>query len=191
VAQQPIMPPDISVREYALLGRTPYLGYLGNPGRGDREIADGVLERLELAELARRRLGTLSGGERQRVALARALAQQPRVLLLDEPTSALDLGHRQQVLELIDRLRLDDGLTVVSTLHDLIAAAQYAERLVLLDRGRAVAAGTPGEVLSVSRIQEVYRALVSVTPDTSGKPVPTPVRPRVTAHPSRRDVDSG
>ena len=184
VAQQPIMPPDVSVREYVLLGRTPYLGYLGNPGRGDREIADGVLERLELTDLARRRLGTLSGGERQRTALARALAQQPRVLLLDEPTSALDLGHQQQVLELVDRLRLDDGLTVVSTLHDLTAAAQYAERLVLLDRGRVVAAGTPGEVLSVSRIREVYRALVSVTTDTSGRPVPTPVRPRdAPAHP--------
>jgi iron complex transport system ATP-binding protein len=191
VAQQPIMPPDISVREYALLGRTPYLGYLGNPGRADREIADGVLERLELADLARRRLGTLSGGERQRVALARALAQQPRVLLLDEPTSALDLGHQQQVLELIDRLRLDDGLTVLSTLHDLVAAAQYAERLVLLDRGRVAAAGTPGEVLSASRIQQVYRALVSVTPDTAGRPVPTPVRPRDATRPSRRDVDSG
>ena len=184
VAQQPVMPPDVSVREYVLLGRTPYLGYLGSPGRGDRAIADGVLERLELADLARRRLGTLSGGERQRVALARALAQEPRVLLLDEPTSALDLGHQQQVLELVDRLRLDDGLTVVSTLHDLTAAAQYAEHLVLLDRGRVVASGTPGEVLSVSRIREVYRALVSVTVDTSGRPVPTPVRPRdALAHP--------
>ena len=191
VAQQPVMPPDVSVREYVLLGRAPYLGYLGNPGRGDREIADGVLGRLELEGLARRRLGTLSGGERQRVALARALAQQPRILLLDEPTSALDLGHQQQALELVDRLRLDDGLTVVSTLHDLTAAAQYAERLVLLDHGRVAAAGTPGEVLSVSRIQQVYRALVSVTADSSGRPVLTPVRPPGTAPPSRRDVDSG
>ena len=178
VAQQPILPPDVSVHEYVLLGRTPYLGYLGNPGRRDREFADDAVARLELESLANRRLGTLSGGERQRVALARALAQQPRVLLLDEPTSALDLGHQQQVLELVDRLRLDDGLTVVSTLHDLTAAAQYAERLVLLDRGRVAAAGTPGEVLSVSRIGEVYRALVSVTTDTSGRPVLNPVRPR-------------
>jgi len=190
VAQQPILPPDVPVHEYVLLGRTPYLGYLGNPGRGDREIADGVLARLELETLARRRLGTLSGGERQRVALARALAQRPRVLLLDEPTSALDLGHQQQVLELVDRLRLDDGLTVVSTLHDLTAAAQYAERLVLLDRGRVAAAGTPGEVLSVSRIGEVYRALVSVTTDAAGRPVLNPLRPRDDRGPCRRDVDS-
>ncbi len=190
VAQQPAMPPDVSVRDYVLLGRTPYVGYLGSPGRFDREIADGALARLELESLARRRLGTLSGGERQQVALARALAQQPRILLLDEPTSALDLGHQQQVLEMVDELRLAEGLTVISTLHDLTAAAQYADRLVLLDRGRVAAAGTPAEVLSVSRIREVYRALVSVTTDISGRPVPTPVRPRRGPRPCRRDVDS-
>lgn len=191
VAQQPTLPPDVSVREYALLGRTPYLGYLGSPGRFDREIADGALARLELESLAHRRLGTLSGGERQRVVLARALAQQPRILLLDEPTSALDLGHQQQVLELVDELRLDEGLTVISTLHDLTAAAQYADRLVLLDRGRVAAAGIPAEVLSESRIRDVYRAVVSVTTDTSGRPVPTPVRPSGRRRPCRRDVDSG
>jgi iron complex transport system ATP-binding protein len=191
VAQQPTLPPDVSVREYVLLGRTPYLGYLGNPGRFDREIADGALARLELEPLAHRRLGTLSGGERQRVVLARALAQRPRVLLLDEPTSALDLGHQQQVLELVDELRLDEGLTVISTLHDLTAAAQYADRLVLLDRGRVAAAGIPAEVLSESRIRDVYRAVVSVTVDISGRPVPTPVRPSDRRRPCRRDVDSG
>jgi len=178
VAQQPTLPPDVPVREYVLLGRTPYLGYLGNPGRRDREIADGAMARLELDGLAGRRLGTLSGGERQRVTLARALAQQPRVLLLDEPTSALDLGHQQQVLELVDRLRLDDGLTVISTLHDLTAAAQYAERLLLLDRGRVAAAGTPAEVLTAARVREVYHAVVSVNPDSDGRPALTPVRPR-------------
>ena len=191
VAQQPTMPPDASVREYVLLGRTPYLGYLGSPGRSDREIADGALTRLELESLAGRRLGTLSGGERQRVALARALAQQPRILLLDEPTSALDLGHQQQVLEMVDGLRHGEGLTVISTLHDLTAAAQYADRLVLLDRGRVAAAGSPAEVLSASRILEVYRALVSVTTDTSGRPVVTPARPAGGPWPCRRDVDSG
>jgi iron complex transport system ATP-binding protein len=177
VAQQPTLPPDVTVRGYVLLGRTPYLGYLGNPGRADREIVEAALDRLELAGFAGRTLGTLSGGERQRVVLARALAQQPRVLLLDEPTSALDLGHQQQVLELVDRLRRDDGLTVVSTMHDLTAAAQYAQSLVLLDRGRVAAAGTPAEVLTAARVREVYHALVSVGSDTVGRPVLTPLRP--------------
>ena len=75
--------------------------------------------------------------------LARALAGDPRVLLLDEPTSMLDVGHEQQVLELVDELRADTGLTVVSTLHDLTVAGQYAETLVLLDRGEVVASGPP------------------------------------------------
>lgn len=179
--QRPVLPPDLAVRDYVLLGRTPYLGYLGVPGAGDRDLVDGVLDRLELAALAGRRLGTLSGGERQRAALARALAQRPRVLLLDEPTTALDLGHQQQVLELVDTLRREDGLTVVSTLHDLTAAAQYAEHLVLLDRGRTAAVGGPAEVLTAERIGAVYRAIVSVNPDTSGIPAIIPVRPEVSA----------
>jgi iron complex transport system ATP-binding protein len=83
----------------------------------------------------------LSGGELQRVVLARALAQEAPILLLDEPTSALDLGHQEQVLELIDSLRGDDELTVISAMHDLSLAAQYADRLLLLDRGRVVAEG--------------------------------------------------
>lgn len=175
--QRPVLPPELSVRDYVLLGRTPYLGYLGVPGAGDRELVEAVLERLELVALAGRRLGTLSGGERQRAALARALAQRPRVLLLDEPTTALDLGHQQQVLELVDTLRCEDGLTVVSTLHDLTAAAQYAEHLVLLDRGRTAAAGVPAEVLTAERIEAVYRAVVSVSTDTLGTPSVTPLRP--------------
>ncbi|MBR7839353.1 ABC transporter ATP-binding protein [Actinospica durhamensis] len=175
--QRPVLPPELAVRDYVLLGRTPYLGYLGVPGAGDRELVEGVLERLELGPLARRRLGTLSGGERQRAALARALAQRPRALLLDEPTTALDLGHQQQVLELVDGLRREDGLTVVTTLHDLTAAAQYAERLVLLDRGRTAADGTPAEVLTAERVAAVYRAIVSVSTDILGVPAVTPVRP--------------
>jgi iron complex transport system ATP-binding protein len=175
--QRPVLPPELAVRDYVMLGRTPYLGYLGVPGAGDRDLVEGVLERLELGALARRGLGTLSGGERQRAALARALAQRPRVLLLDEPTTALDLGHQQQALELVDALRREDGLTVVSTLHDLTAAAQYAEHLVLLDRGRTAAAGRPAEVLTAQRVREVYRAVVSVNTDTSGIPCVTPVRP--------------
>ena len=91
VPQSPVLPPDITVAEYVLLGRTPHLGYLGGLGRHDREVAARAAERLDVSRYADRRLATLSGGERQRVALARALAQEPRLLLLDEPTSALDV----------------------------------------------------------------------------------------------------
>ena len=105
VPQEPVLPPDMTVEQYVLLGRTPHLGYLGVPGRHDRDRAAAAMERLDVARFAARRLARMSGGERQRVVLARALATEPSVLLLDEPTSMLDVGHQQQVLELVDGLR--------------------------------------------------------------------------------------
>jgi iron complex transport system ATP-binding protein len=117
----------------------------------------------------------LSGGELQRVVLARALCQEPRVLLLDEPTSALDLGHQQTVLDLVDRLRRERGLTVLAALHDLTLTARYADRMVLLSRGRVVADGPPERVLEPRLLDEVYDARVEVVDLPSG-PVVVPVR---------------
>ena len=101
-----------------------------------------VLDRLDLADFADRELGTLSGGEQQRLVIARALAQEAPILLLDEPTSALDIGHQQQALELVDRLRREHGLTVISAMHDLTLAGLYADRLALLHEGHVVVTGT-------------------------------------------------
>ncbi|HET7519099.1 MAG TPA: ABC transporter ATP-binding protein, partial [Actinomycetes bacterium] len=98
VPQNPVIPAGIAVAEYVLMGRTPYVPTFGAESRRDREIVASVLEHLDLAALAARRLDALSGGERQRAVLARALAQQAPVLLLDEPTTGLDVGHQQQVL---------------------------------------------------------------------------------------------
>ena len=166
--QTPQMPADMPVFDYVLLGRTPYIPYFGGERRTDRRVAASVLDRLDLGALAARRLGSLSGGERQRVVLARALAQEAAVLLLDEPTSALDLGHQQQVLELVDGLRADDGLTVVTTLHDLNLAGQYADEVLLLAGGRAVAHGPAAEVLTEPAIAAHYGAEVRVTTDADG-----------------------
>src|SRR5207247_6216369 len=138
VPQKPEIPSELTVAEYVLLGRTPHIGYLAGEGRADRLAAERAIERLALLPFVGRLLGSLSGGELQRVVLARALAQEAPVLALDEPTTALDLGRQQQVLELVDSLRCD-GPTVVSTMHDLTLAGQYAERLLLLDRGVVVA----------------------------------------------------
>jgi iron complex transport system ATP-binding protein len=176
VPQEPVLPPDMTVAQYVLLGRTPYVGYLGAPGQRDRARADGAMQRLDIGRFADRRLARLSGGERQRVVLARALASDPSVLLLDEPTSMLDVGHQQQVLELVDELRRDGGLTVLSTLHDLTAAGQYADTLVLLHEGLVVAAGPPSAVLTAALIETVYAARVFVTSGPDGRPVVAPMR---------------
>jgi cobalamin transport system ATP-binding protein len=176
VPQSPSLPPQMTVAEYVLLGRTPHLGYFAREGARDREIADAALVRLDLVEFAERRLVTLSGGERQRAVLARALAQQAPLLLLDEPTAALDVGRGQQALELIDALRRESGLTVLAAMHDLTLAGQYADRLLLLDGGRIVAAGPVRDVLTDELIGRHYGASVRVLHDECGWPVVVPLR---------------
>jgi len=164
VPQEPSTPPWMTVAEYALLGRTPHLGPLAKEGARDRDAAARALGRLDLLPFADRRLGTLSGGEKQRVVVARALAQEASIVLLDEPTAALDIGHQQQALELLDGLRAESGLTLVAAMHDLTLAAQYADRMVLLDAGRVVADGSPADVLTEAAIARHYGASIDVVP---------------------------
>jgi iron complex transport system ATP-binding protein len=165
VAQDPVIPDDMCVFDYVLLGRTPYVGYFGTESAEDHDVVADVIERLRLGAFARRMLGSMSGGERQRAVLARALAQEAPVLLLDEPTSALDIGHQQQALELVTELREHSGLTVVSAMHDLTLAGTYTDRLVLLDDGAAVASGAAVDVLTAERLGEVFHVCVTVDVD--------------------------
>lgn len=176
VPQRAVVPEGVTVSQLVSLGRTPHIGRFGRDGAGDRAVVQDALARLELEHLAGRAADRLSGGELQRVVLARALAQQPAVLLLDEPTSALDLGHQQSVLDLVDGLRRDHGITVLSALHDLTLAAQYAHRLVLLDSGRLLVDDAPAAVLSAGRLADVYGARVEVL-QVRGRPAVVPVRP--------------
>jgi iron complex transport system ATP-binding protein len=173
--QTPVLPDGVTTRDYVTLGRTPHRPLLSAPRGVDRQIVADVMDRLGLGPLAERTLATLSGGEQQRAVLARALAQQPRVLLLDEPTASLDLGHAQQVLDLVDRLRRQDGLTVLSTLHDLTLAGQYADRLALLSEGRVVAEGTPTDVLTPGALATHYGARAQVVAGPNG-PTVMPMR---------------
>ena len=175
VPQAPIVPPGMSVSSYVLLGRTPHLGPLGREGAHDLAVVSRTLEQLDLTAFSERPLDTLSGGERQRAIVARALAQEAPVLLLDEPTTALDVGHQQEVLELVDRLRREHELTVVTTMHDLTLAGQYADRLLLLDHGQVVVSGVPEEVLTQENLARFYGAHVRVLLD-GGSLVVVPVR---------------
>ncbi|SFQ35279.1 iron complex transport system ATP-binding protein [Amycolatopsis arida] len=174
--QSPALPDGLTVTDYVLLGRTPHLGPLARESALDMFVVEEVLARLDLDGLAGRPLRTLSGGERQRAVLARVLAQRTRLLLLDEPTTGLDIGHAQALLERLDRLRREDGITVVTTLHDLTFAAQYADRLLLLDGGAVVAAGTPAEVLTPERLAHHYDAATEILTTAGGHPVVAPRR---------------
>jgi iron complex transport system ATP-binding protein len=179
VPQIPAVPAGVTVADYVLLGRTPYIPYLGSESRRDLAIVAQVLDRLDLAAFAARRLDSLSGGERQRAVLARALAQQAPVLLLDEPTTGLDVGHQQQVLELVDAVGAGLDLTVVSAMHDLTLAGQFADQLVLLDGGRVAAAGPVREVLTEQVVGRHYHASVRVLEEPGGGIVVVPVRQSV------------
>ena len=181
VPQTPVIPPDMTVLEYVLLGRTPHLPYLGSPGRADTVASRSALGRLDAAHLVDRRLGSLSGGERQRAVLARAIAQEARLVLLDEPTSSLDVGAQQQVLELVAGLRANGNLTVLSAMHDLTVAGQYTDRLLLLDGGREVASGRPADVLTEELIARHYGARVHVVSDPEAGIAVVPLRPGVEA----------
>ena len=178
VPQQPEFPADMSVLDYALLGRTPYLGYFGAETATDRRHCLLLLQRLGIDRLATRSLSTLSGGELQRAVLARALAQDAPVLLLDEPTSALDLGRRIDVLELIDELRRERELTVLSAIHDLTLAAQFADRLLLLSDGAVVADGRPAEVLDERQLSACFGARIRVLLSDDGELLVLPQRYR-------------
>jgi iron complex transport system ATP-binding protein len=162
VPQAVSMPPAYTVWETVLFGRTPYLGFLGQPSPQDEEITRQSLARVSALPLADRRVGELSGGEQQRVLLARALCQSTPILLLDEPTAHLDLQYQVSLLELVHELAHQDHLAVLIALHDLNLAAHYADRVALMVAGKIKAMGTPGEVLQPDLIQEAYCLPVQV-----------------------------
>lgn len=163
--------PGLRVAEVVALGRTPYLGAFAGPSELDRDIVRRCLEQAALVDLADRDYASLSGGERQRVNLARALAQEPHLLLLDEPTNHLDVHAQLTTLTLLSELARG-GLTVLAALHDLSLAAGYADHVIVLDRGRVVAAGEPREVLTRELIRDVWGVEAEVLEHPStGRPL--------------------
>ncbi len=176
VPQKPELPAQMRAIDYVALGRTPHRGYFGAEGPHDRHRCAALLERLGLAEMAERALATMSGGELQRLVLARALAQEAPLLILDEPTSALDLGRRVEALDLVDELRRERELTVISAVHDLTLAAQFATRLLLLHEGHVVANGTPDEVLADEALGDYFGARIQVLRNVDGELVVVPRR---------------
>lgn len=154
--QSPTHPAGLLVRELVEMGRFPHTGFFGRLGAGGRRAIEEALELTGLHALADRPLDELSGGERQRAWVALALAQGAEILLFDEPTTFLDVRHQFEVLDLLLTLRRERGLTVVLVLHDLVHAANYADRLIVMDRGRIAAEGPPQAVLTIDLLQRVF-----------------------------------
>ncbi len=176
VPQKPILPLGMSTAEYVLLGRTAHLNWFQSESRRDRQRVHEVLEQLDLASMAGRPVTELSGGEGQRATLARALVQEASVLVLDEPTSALDLAHQITVLELVDSLRREHDLTVVTAMHDLSIASRFADRLLLVADGGPAALGTSAQVLTEPLLTRHYNTPVTVMEGPDGGLVVVPLR---------------
>ena len=157
---------DFTVRELALMGRSPHVSRFVRESAADRRVAERSMELADVLHLAERPITALSGGERQRALIAMCLAQEPKILLLDEPTNHLDLAHQLSILDLIARLNFNgvtgNGLAVVAVFHDLNLAAEYCGRLVLMDSGRIVANGSPAEVITEEMIGRVYGVQAAV-----------------------------
>ena len=161
VPQQFNIPFAFTAREVVMLGRTPFARAFSEGGERDQRMSECAMRTTGIDELGERPFNELSGGERQKVILAMALAQEPKLLLLDEPTAHLDINHQVEIMELVRGLN-QEGLTVISSMHDLNLAALYFDRLILLKDGRIFADGKPNDVLTEEVTEEVFSASVQI-----------------------------
>jgi iron complex transport system ATP-binding protein len=163
---------DMTIRELVACGRYPWHGALGRFSKIDHDKVDEALRVTHIEGFADRFVGTLSGGERQRAWIAMLIAQDARCLLLDEPTAALDVAHQIEVLSLVRRLAHEGGRSVVIVLHDINMAARFCDRIHALKRGRVVASGAPGDILSPKTLHDIYGIEMNVI---SGPDLPHPI----------------
>lgn len=162
VPQEPAFTFNFRVLDFVLTGRAAFLPVFASPGHRDVEVARESLSFVGLGGFEDRPLLELSSGERRLVLIARTLAQQPTVFLLDEPTTFLDPRHEMEIMDLIRRLSVERGATVIVTLHALDMAVRYADDMVFMRGGRVVATGPPGRVLNEPLLESVYDVPMSI-----------------------------
>jgi iron complex transport system ATP-binding protein len=171
-----------TVTEIVLMGRSPYLGMLGLEEEKDMEIANQAIAFTGLENLAHRKLDELSGGEQQRVFIAKAICQEPDIILLDEPTASLDLAYQVRIMDLMEQLKTEKGITVVMISHDVNLAAMYADHLLLLHKGQVLCQGLPDEVITYQTLEAAYGCTLLVDESPLGK------NPRVTLVPGKYSI---
>jgi iron complex transport system ATP-binding protein len=155
--QQQTIPAGLTVRQLVSLGRTPHQPWWQwELDREDRQKVDEAIVETGIEQFSDRLVENLSGGERQRAFLALALAQAPQVLLLDEPTTYLDIHYQLQLLELLKHLNQQQGLSIVTVLHEVNLAARYSDRIAMLKQGSLWDIGTPAGVLTPENLAQVF-----------------------------------
>ncbi|QLD87409.1 ABC transporter ATP-binding protein [Natronomonas halophila] len=169
LSQERESPESVSVEELVTHGRYPYRGFLDPVNEEDMQAVDRAIERTGIEHLRDRQLAELSGGQSQLAWIAMVLAQEPDVLLLDEPTTFLDLRHQLQVLETVQSLNRENGITVGLVLHDIAQAARYADNLVALRDGSPYDWGPPNDVVTEDLLADVFGVNATVT---NGNPGP-------------------
>ncbi|KPA18274.1 iron-dicitrate ABC transporter ATP-binding protein [Candidatus Magnetomorum sp. HK-1] len=179
VPQTPPMDFPFSVFEVVRLGRSPHLGLLGSESKKDIEIAQKAMAFTDIEHLAKRKIHQLSGGECQRVNIARAICQEPKIILLDEPTASLDLGHQTQIMDLMEKLKTEQGMTIVMISHDVNLASVYGDHILILKDGKIVDQGPPIEVMTYQTIEFAYQCVVLLDKSPLGN------HPRVTLVPEK------
>ncbi|HPA82467.1 MAG TPA: ABC transporter ATP-binding protein [Thermoanaerobaculales bacterium] len=166
-----------AVRAFVEMGRYPHLGPWSALSAADVEAVDAALAQTDTVHLSARSMESLSGGERQRVLIAAALAQGGRILLLDEPTTFLDYRHQMWIVELLERLHRDQGLTVVTATHDLNWALAVSDAVLALRDGTVAYRGATAALFDAGRLEEIYGTRFDLV-ESGGRPVPLVVPAR-------------
>jgi iron complex transport system ATP-binding protein len=167
------------VEDVVLFGRSPHQGTFGLVSSEDLLHAEKAMEFTEVSHLAGRRLNQLSGGECQRVFIARAICQDPDIIVLDEPTASLDIAHQLRIMDMMEKMKQEKGVTILMVSHDVNLAAMYADTLMLINQGKQVRLGTPEAVLTYKILEAVYGCHLLVDENPLGR------LPRVTPVPGR------
>lgn len=163
---------DLTVKKLVQYGRYAHQDWWKGLDSRDDEIVEWAMEKTGVTNLENRRVHTLSGGERQRTWIAMAIAQKPKILLLDEPTTYLDINHQLEVMELISKLNMEEGITIVMVLHDINHAARYSDELIVIDDSKIYSKGDPWSILASEVLEKVFKveAEIAVDKDTN-KPI--------------------